>query len=39
MFIDGDHRDGRQFHGRSSLLAAFVVGWLVGVVTTALLWI
>src|SRR5438876_1731313 len=37
--IDGDVRDGRQFHGRSSLLAEFVVGWLVDAVTTALLWI
>jgi hypothetical protein len=35
--VDGYHRDGRQFHGRSSLLGEFVVGWLVDVVTTALL--
>jgi len=37
--IDGDVRDGRQFHGRSSLHAEFVVSWLVDVLTTALLWI
>src|SRR5438132_2566557 len=35
--IDGDVRDGRQFHGRGSLLAEFVGGWLVDVATTALL--
>src|ERR1700704_2791546 len=37
--VNGDLRGGRQFHGRSSLLAEFVVGWVVDVVTTALLWI
>src|SRR5437879_10973201 len=35
--VNGDLRGGRQFHGRSSLLVEFVVGWLVDVVTTALL--
>src|SRR5439155_2604344 len=35
--VDGDMRDGRQFHGRSSLRAEFVVGRLVDMVTTALL--
>src|ERR1700704_3486212 len=31
--VNGDLRGGRQFHGRS-LLAEFVVGWLIDVVTT-----
>jgi hypothetical protein len=37
--VNGDLRGGRQFHRRSSVLGEFVVGWVVDVVTTVLLWI
>jgi hypothetical protein len=37
--VNGDLRGGRQLHGRSFLLAEFVLGWLLNVVTTARLWI
>src|ERR1700716_533277 len=37
--VNGDLCGGHQFHSRSLLLAVFVVGWGVDVVTTALLWI
>src|ERR1700682_2939760 len=35
--VNGDLRGGHEFHRRSSLLGELVVGWLVDVVTTALL--
>src|SRR6202022_3948845 len=37
--VNGDLGGGRQLHGRSFLLAEFVLGWLPNVVTTARLWI
>jgi len=33
--VNGDLSGGRQPHGRSFLVAKFVLGWLLNVVTTA----